>query len=54
MQEPIALGGRGVEQALLVTQAKSRAFPVGHDDELLGALTVTASPAEPLTQAARS
>jgi hypothetical protein len=49
VQEPIALGGRGVEQALLVTQAKSRAFPVGHDDELLGALTVTASPAEPLT-----
>jgi hypothetical protein len=47
--EPIALEGRGVEQALLVTQAKSRAFPVGHDDELLGALTVTASPAEPLT-----
>jgi class 3 adenylate cyclase len=47
--QPVALAGRGVEEALVATQAKSRAFPVGHDDELLGALTVAVSPAEPLT-----
>jgi class 3 adenylate cyclase len=46
---PIALEGRGVEEALGVTQARSRSFAVGHEDELLGALTVTVSPAEPLT-----
>ena len=51
LPEPIALEGRGVEQALAVTQATSLSFPVGHEDELLGALTVTVSPAEPLTPA---
>jgi class 3 adenylate cyclase len=49
LPQPIALEGRGVQEALAVSQAKSRAFPVGHQDELLGALTVTVSPAEPLT-----
>jgi class 3 adenylate cyclase len=49
--QPIALEGRGVEQALAETQPRSRAFPVEHEDELLGALTVTTSPREPLTVA---
>ena len=35
--------------ALAMVQAGSLAFPVAHEEELLGALTVTASPAEPLT-----
>jgi class 3 adenylate cyclase len=51
LPEPIALEGRGVEDALAVTQATSLAFPVEHEEELLGALTVTISPAEPLTPA---
>jgi class 3 adenylate cyclase len=46
---PIALEGRGVQEALAATEPGSRSFPVGHQDELLGALTVTVSPAEPLT-----
>jgi len=49
--EPVALEGRGVEEALAVTQATGLSFPVGHEEELLGALTVTISPAEPLTPA---
>jgi class 3 adenylate cyclase len=48
---PVALEGRGVEEALAVTQPTSRSFPVGHEDDLLGALTVSISPAEPLTPA---
>jgi adenylate cyclase len=32
-----------------VTETGSRSFPVGYEDELLGALTVTISPSEPLT-----
>jgi class 3 adenylate cyclase len=51
LPEPIALQGRGVDEALAVTQATSLSFPVGHEEELLGALTVTISPAEPLTVA---
>jgi len=51
LPEPIALEGRDVDQALAVTQATSLSFPVGHEEELLGALTVTISPAEPLTPA---
>jgi class 3 adenylate cyclase len=51
LPEPIALEGRGVQEALAATQATSRSFPVGHEDELLGALTVRPSPAEPLTPA---
>jgi len=51
LPEPVALQGRGVEEALAATQATSLSFPVGHDEELLGALTVTISPAEPLTLA---
>jgi class 3 adenylate cyclase len=50
LPEPVTLDGRGVEQALAVPEAGSRAFPVAYEDELLGALTVTASPAEPLTR----
>jgi class 3 adenylate cyclase len=49
LPQPIPLQGRSVQEALVMRQAKSRAFPVGHQDELLGALTVTVSPAEPLT-----
>jgi len=51
LPEPVALEGRGVEEALAATQATSLSFPVGHEEELLGALTVTISPAEPLTVA---
>ena len=50
LPEPVTLDGRGVEEALAVPEAGSRAFPVSYEDELLGALTVTASPAEPLTR----
>jgi class 3 adenylate cyclase len=50
LPEPVTLEGGGVEQALAATPA-SRSFPVGYEEELLGALTVTASPAEPLTVA---
>jgi class 3 adenylate cyclase len=46
---PITLHGRAAEQVLAVTAPGSRAFPVGDDEELLGALTVSVSPAEPLT-----
>jgi class 3 adenylate cyclase len=53
LPEPIALQGRGVQQALAAAQPTSRPFPVGHDDELLGALTVRPSPAEPLTPASQ-
>jgi class 3 adenylate cyclase len=49
LPQPIALDGRGVQEALAVPQGGSRSFPVGHQDELLGALTVTVSPSEPLT-----
>jgi class 3 adenylate cyclase len=49
--EPVALEGRGVQEALAAAQPRSLPFPVGHEDELLGALTVTVSPAEPLTPA---
>jgi class 3 adenylate cyclase len=51
LPEPVALQGRGVEEALAATQAAGLSFPVGHEEELLGALTVTISPAEPLTPA---
>jgi class 3 adenylate cyclase len=49
--QPIALEGRGVQEALAETQPSSRSFPVGTEEELLGALTVTTSPREPLTPA---
>jgi adenylate cyclase len=49
--QPIALEGRGVQEALAETQPSSRSFPVGNEEELLGALTVTLSPREPLTPA---
>jgi class 3 adenylate cyclase len=51
LPEPIPLQGHGVEEALAVTEPSRRSFPVGHEEELLGALTVTISPAEPLTVA---
>jgi class 3 adenylate cyclase len=40
-----------VEATLAVPDSRSRSFPVEHEGELLGALTVTVSPAEPLTPA---
>jgi class 3 adenylate cyclase len=49
--QPIALEGRGVEEALAEIQPRSRSFPVGTEEEVLGALTVTVSPREPLTLA---
>jgi class 3 adenylate cyclase len=49
--KPIALEGRGVQEVLAETQPRSRSFPVGTEEEVLGALTVTISPAEPLTLA---
>jgi class 3 adenylate cyclase len=49
--EPIPLEGRGVEEALAMTQPRSRTFSVGYEDDLLGALTVAVSPREPLTPA---
>jgi class 3 adenylate cyclase len=51
LPEPIPLQGHGVEEALAATEPSSLSFPVGHEEELLGALTVTISPAEPLTVA---
>jgi len=51
LPEPIPLQGHGVEEALAATERSSRSFPVAHEEELLGALTVTISPAEPLTVA---
>ena len=51
VREPIALEGRSVQEALVGMQAGSQSFPVGHEEELLGALTVTVSPIEPLTPA---
>jgi class 3 adenylate cyclase/cytochrome b subunit of formate dehydrogenase len=49
LPEPIALEGRDLEEALVVPEARGHAFPVAYEDELLGALTVTTSPSEPLT-----
>jgi class 3 adenylate cyclase len=49
--KPITLDGRRLSEALVGIQAGSRPFPVAHGEELLGALTVTASPREPLTPA---
>ena len=51
MPDPIALDGQAVEAALAVPDSRSRSFPVEHEGELLGTLTVTVSPAEPLTPA---
>jgi class 3 adenylate cyclase len=49
LPQPIELEGRGMQGALAVTEPGSRSFPVGYEEELLGALTVTVSSAEPLT-----
>jgi hypothetical protein len=49
LPRPIALEGRDLEEALVVPEARGHAFPVAYEDELLGALTVTTSPSEPLT-----
>ena len=54
LPRPIALDGRNLEQAIAEMQPGSRSFPVEHENELLGALTVTVSPREPLTPPARS
>jgi hypothetical protein len=51
LPEPVALDGRSVEAALAMPGSRTRSFPVQHEDDLLGALTVTVSPAEPLTPA---
>ncbi len=49
--EPFALDGHRPGAALAGMPHGSRSFPVTHEDELLGALTVTLSPREPLTPA---
>ncbi|HET6750051.1 MAG TPA: adenylate/guanylate cyclase domain-containing protein, partial [Actinomycetes bacterium] len=51
LPQEIALGGRSLERTLTEAQPRSRSFPVGHAEELLGALVVTVSAAEPLTLA---
>ena len=51
LPEPIPLQGRSLDEAL--AQPSSLPFPVGHEEELLGALTVTVSAAEPLTPASQ-
>jgi adenylate cyclase len=40
-----------VEEALVEVEGSSRSFPVGTEEEVVGALTVTVSPREPLTLA---
>ena len=49
----VALGSRGGIEALRVAQSGSLPFPVEQDEELLGALTVTVSPVEPLSPASQ-
>jgi class 3 adenylate cyclase len=51
--EPVALESRGVKEALARAQPDSLTFPVENDQELLGALTVTVSPVEPLGPASQ-
>ena len=51
--EPVALHGSGVREALAAAQPNSLPFPVEHDEELLGALTVAVSPVEPLSPASQ-
>jgi class 3 adenylate cyclase len=53
LPEPVALQSRGVNEALAVAEPSSVPFPVEHDEELLGALTVTVSPVEPLSPASQ-
>ena len=48
--DAIALDAHSLE-ALVEIQPGSQSFPVAHEQELLGALTVTISPREPLTPA---
>jgi class 3 adenylate cyclase len=51
LPEPVPLQGRGVNETMALAQPNSLPFPVEQDDELLGSLTVTVSPTEPLTPA---
>jgi class 3 adenylate cyclase len=51
LPESVALESRGVKEALAVAQSSSLPFPVEYDEELLGALTVTVPPVEPLSPA---
>ena len=53
LPESVHLHGRSLDEALTQAQPSSLPFPVGHEDELLGGLTVTVSPAEPLTPASQ-
>ncbi len=47
--EPIPLTSAGVAAAIPATDPSTQTFPVEHDSELLGAITVKLSPSEPLT-----
>ncbi len=49
--EPIPIESRSLEDALAGIEGSGVTFPVGDEEELLGALTVTVSPLEPLTVA---
>lgn len=53
LPDPVALQNRGVTEALAVAEPGSLPFPVEHDNEALGALTVRISPVEPLSQSSQ-
>jgi class 3 adenylate cyclase len=47
--EPVELEAGALEDAVAAADSRSRLFPVEHEGELLGAITVRVSPSEPLT-----
>jgi class 3 adenylate cyclase len=51
--EPVALGNRGVQEALAAARPGGLPFPVQQEEEVLGALTITVSPVEPLSPASQ-
>ena len=53
LPQPVALGSSGVTEALAAVQPASLPFPVQQDEEVLGALTVTVSPVEPISPASQ-
>ena len=53
LPEPVTLGSGDVVKALTLAQPGSLPFLVEHDNELLGALTVTVPPVEPLSPASQ-
>ena len=53
LPEPVALQNRGANEALAVAEPSNLPFPVEHDNEVMGALTVRVSPVEPLSPASQ-